>query len=58
MLYCELKETNKILRSISSEVANIASATDSIARTSSITAVCTQATAKNTEALKYIALVS
>ena len=58
MLYCELKETNRILRSISSEVARIASATDSIARTSSITAVCTQATAKNTEALKYIALVS
>lgn len=58
MLYCELKETNRILRSISSEVANIASATDSIAQTSSITAVCTQATAKNTEALKYIALVS
>lgn len=58
MLYCELKETNRILRSISSELANIASATDSIARTSSITAVCTQATAKNTEALKYIALVS
>ncbi len=58
MLYCELKETNSILLSISSEVASIASATDSIARTSTITAVCAQATAKNTEALKYIALVS
>lgn len=58
MLYCELKETNSILRSISSEVASIARATDSIAQTSTITAVCAQATAKNTEALKYIALVS
>ena len=58
MLYCELKETNSILRSISSEVASIARATDSIAQTSTITAVCAQATAKNTEALKYIELVS
>lgn len=64
-LYCELRETNRILQSISQEVASISSATDSIAssaylisRQSSITAVCAQATAKNTEALKYIALVS
>lgn len=58
MLYCELKETNSILRSISSEVASIARAADLIAQTSTITAVCAQATAKNTKALKYIALVS
>lgn len=58
MLYCELKKTNQILRAISREVESIASTTESIAQTSNITAVCTQAAAKNTEALKYIALVS
>ena len=56
-----VSNTNKIAdntRDISKSNRRIADNTDRIAEASNITAYCAQVTAKNTEALKYIALVN
>lgn len=65
VLYCELVETNKMVKRIASGVDDIVKTTHAIvdsaettAACAQITASCAQTTAKNTEALKYIALIS
>ena len=58
MLYQEMKTTNTILDNISSDVKQILKSTQEIAEASKITAYCSQVTAQNTEALKYIALIN
>lgn len=65
VLYCELAETNKMVKRIASGVDDIVKTTHAIvdsaettAACAQITASCAQTTAKNTEALKYIALIS
>lgn len=71
-LYMELQETNRTLSGIASDVSKIVSSTEKIvyntseianntqeiAEASHIIAFCSQITAKNTEAIKYIALVN
>lgn len=71
-LYTELQKTNATLRGISSDVSMLLSETKSIAantrtiadstkeieKAANITAYCSQITAENTEALKYISLIN
>lgn len=58
VLYSEIKNTNSILTDIGKDVKNILENTNKITQNTYITAVCSQATAKNTEALKYISLIN
>ena len=72
MLYQEMRAMNSTLRDISKQMGEmlskadtiidntntIASNTQQIAQNTAVTALCAQMTAKNTEALKYISLVS
>ena len=64
-LYTELQKTNLILSGVASDINNIMNSVEriednvqSIAASSYITAYCSQVTAKNTEALKYITLIN
>ena len=57
-LYQEMRTTNRILTDISSDVKGILDTTKEIRNAANITAHCAQVTAKNLEALKYIALVN
>ena len=64
-LYTELKKTNSIISSIHQDVENIMNSVEqigdtvqNIAHSSYITSYCTQVTAQNTEALKYITLIN
>lgn len=57
-LYTEIQKTNAILEDVKGELGNIYKMTADIANYSHITAVCSQATVRNTEALKYITLVN
>jgi len=58
VLYSEIKNTNSILADIGKDVNNILENTNKITQNTYITAVCSQVTAKNTEALKYISLIN
>ena len=58
VLYSEIKNTNSILADIGKDVKNILENTNKITQNTYITAVCSQVTAKNTEALKYISLIN
>lgn len=57
ILYREMQETNNKLGQISEQLQTIVQNTQEIKEISAITAYCSQITAQNTEALKYIALV-
>lgn len=56
-LYTEMKKATAIAESISKDISQISSQTDSIAEATSVIALCSKATAQNTEALKYISLI-
>ena len=58
VLYQELKHTDQLLQGIADDIRVIMNSTDKIARASAIAAHHTQVTAQNTEALKYITLIS
>lgn len=58
ILYTELKKTNKILTDISEDMNALLNTTKEIAESAKITAFCSQVTAQNTEAIKYISLVN
>lgn len=58
ILYEELSKTNEILAGISSDMKELLETTHEISDATKITAFCSEATAKNTEAIKYISLVN
>lgn len=57
MLYQGVMETKEIMRSVAGDIREILSLTTDIANSSRITAFCSQITAENTQALKYIAMI-
>lgn len=61
-LYCELKKIRSVLEDIEEGISNIMESVEridnNIKESSYITSYCAQVTAKNTEALKYIALIN
>ena len=56
-LYNELRDTNKIVDGIRKDVAELVKSSHRIEDATRITALCSQVTAQNSKALKYIALV-
>ncbi len=58
LLYSEIRNTNNLLEGIGNDVSKILKNTNQIVKNTHITAVCSQAIAKNTEALKYISLIN
>lgn len=57
-LYMTLEKTNDILEGISWDIRDILDTTKDISTASNITACCSQAIEKNTEALKYLKLIN
>lgn len=58
LLYRELEKTNTLVSQVNSDVMGIYSETIQISNASHIAASCAETSAKNTEALKYIALIN
>lgn len=58
VLYNELRETNRIIRDIRADVSKSLSTAEDIAKSVHLTAQYAKITAQNTEALKYISLIS
>ena len=58
MLYQEMQRTRSVIQDIRKDVRDILENTSDIAKSSHITALCSQVTAQNTEAIKYLTLIS
>ena len=58
VLYQEMQRTRSVIQDIGADVKGILSNTSDIARSSRITALCSQVTAQNTEAIKYLTLLN
>lgn len=58
MLYQEMQRTRSVIQDIRKDVRGILENTSDIAKSSHITALCTQVTAQNTEAIKYLTLIN
>ena len=58
VLYQEMQRTRSVIQDIGKDVRGILENTSDIAKSSHITALCTQVTAQNTEAIKYLTLLN
>ena len=58
MLYQEMRQTRSVIQDIGTDVKGILENTSDIATSSHITALCSQVTAQNTEAIQYLTLLN